>query len=513
MTRIMELAQQSANGTFSVSQRKALDKEAQTLSKEYLRIVQSTKFNGLHLLDGSIDELSLQAAFSKISSGVGGDKGTGEFGSASVLNLGVAPSDTAMGDVNGDGFLDIVISDFTGYSISFQLGNGDGTFRAGMSVSSSQNGGGISLSDLNGDGNLDIISSAGNGYEIHLGNGDGSFRSGTTYNLGNPVGEFSLADFNGDGNIDIVSGFGGTSLVVSLGTGTGSFQTFATLTVGPGVNRLSIGDINGDGAVDILASSGASENMFLFTGNGNGNFGTLPTLNGTGGILGDVNNDGYLDILSDTGIRLGNGNGTFGTETGFPDSGTTIPYLYDLNGDGNLDIISGNNGATIRLGNGNGTFGAEYVYGMGAIPLAPLIGDFNGDGVLDLGSADSDSGTFYIRLAATEDGIGALLPFSLTSVADARQAMPILDRALDSLTLQNSVLGAFQSRISVAKGLLESSRVNYSAAESRIRDADIASDSAEYIRLQILQEAASKVLRTANLIPEIALSLLKNGED
>src|SRR5690606_34410844 len=52
--RLKELAEQSANGTYGAQQRKALDAEAQALSKEYSRIVHSTKFNGVHLLDGSL---------------------------------------------------------------------------------------------------------------------------------------------------------------------------------------------------------------------------------------------------------------------------------------------------------------------------------------------------------------------------------------------------------------------------------------------------------------------------
>jgi len=55
--RLKELAEQSANGTYSHTQRKALDKEAQSLSKEYLRVAQSTKFNGLNLFGGSLGEI------------------------------------------------------------------------------------------------------------------------------------------------------------------------------------------------------------------------------------------------------------------------------------------------------------------------------------------------------------------------------------------------------------------------------------------------------------------------
>ena len=61
VTRIVELAEQASNGTLSDSQRQALDDEAQALRLEYIRIVESTEFNNLNLLDGSVPTLSLQA--------------------------------------------------------------------------------------------------------------------------------------------------------------------------------------------------------------------------------------------------------------------------------------------------------------------------------------------------------------------------------------------------------------------------------------------------------------------
>ena len=91
------LAEQSANGTYSDTQRKAIDKEAQALSKEYTRIVHSTKFNGVHLLDGSLgNRVRLQGGFGadgSILSGLGGAIGDGTFATRTTYQV-------AIGDLN-----------------------------------------------------------------------------------------------------------------------------------------------------------------------------------------------------------------------------------------------------------------------------------------------------------------------------------------------------------------------------------------------------------------------------
>jgi flagellin len=70
------------------------------------------------------------------------------------------------------------------------------------------------------------------------------------------------------------------------------------------------------------------------------------------------------------------------------------------------------------------------------------------------------------------------------------------------------VIGAFQSRLDVALSVLQSSRDNFITAGSRIRDADIAAESADLVRAQILQRAAAGVLAQSNQQPALALQLL-----
>lgn len=86
--------------------------------------------------------------------------------------------------------------------------------------------------------------------------------------------------------------------------------------------------------------------------------------------------------------------------------------------------------------------------------------------------------------------------------------MNLLDRTLQNLAKQRGTIGASQSRVNIALNNLQTARENFSAAESRIRDADVAQESANLIRTQILQQAAASVLGQANQLPSLALRLL-----
>ena len=135
-------------------------------------------------------------------------------------------------------------------------------------------------------------------------------------------------------------------------------------------------------------------------------------------------------------------------------------------------------------------------------------GDLNGDGVADLVAADYSTNHVAVLLAKTVDGVNPLPTFSLKTRADALQAMVQMTTALKNRALQRGVIGAYQSRIEAAASVLSVSSENLAAAESRIRDTDVADESATLVRLGILQQATAAVLSQANQQPALALALL-----
>ncbi|MBT9544961.1 MAG: hypothetical protein IV090_06205 [Candidatus Sericytochromatia bacterium] len=90
----------------------------------------------------------------------------------------------------------------------------------------------------------------------------------------------------------------------------------------------------------------------------------------------------------------------------------------------------------------------------------------------------------------------------------AQNAIGVLGEALDQVNLQRSRLGAYQNRLEYTIQNLQISRENLTASESRIRDADIAAETANLTRAQILVQAGTSVLSQANLVPQSALNLL-----
>ena len=213
VTRLKELTEQAANGTFNANQRKALDAEAQALSDEYFRIAQTTSFNGQKLFDGSIQALTLQAGYGTsgaLSASTGGMMGTGSFDAAvtAVISIfAVYPSSIVLGDLNQDGILDVVSATNYNDSAAVLLGNGNGTFKATTNFGTGAASMSVILGDINGDGILDIVSAnkGSNNASVLLGNGNGTFKAQMTFGTGLAPQSITLGDLNGDGVLDIVS--------------------------------------------------------------------------------------------------------------------------------------------------------------------------------------------------------------------------------------------------------------------------------------------------------------------
>ncbi len=542
VTRIAELAEQAANGVYNRTQRQALDNEAQALSDEYSRIISTTSFNGVKLFNGSLaNGMRLQLGYGlegSINTGVGGKIGTGGFGAkTSYAAESLRSSDVQAADLNGDGIQDLVTVGYTGFNsgeVTVRLGKADGTFSAATTYSimatPSQ---ALALGDFDGDGLLDLAVNAGFAQSITMkGRGNGTFEAANVYqNESNyDPSAIALVDLDNDGVLDLITaGYGAYNQQVTLrlGKADGTFGDSSTTAISSFYLRdMKIGDLNGDGILDLVTSEGdygGGGNVLVRLGRGDGSFGTESSFAMTDGSigriqLGDLNGDGKLDIVavgngsagSVAVVRLGQGTGSFGSAVSYTSYETNL-QLADLNGDGFLDIVAGTGTINIRLGTGAGSFGAVSAYAAETDNTNSFkLADLNNDGVIDLISVGSSggSGEMNIRFARTQDGAAPLLEFSLKSRADALQTLSLMKNTQNRLSQQRGIIGSYQSRVGIALQNLQSDRENLQAAESRIRDADIAKESADLVRVRILQQAASSVLAQVNQTPALALKLL-----
>jgi hypothetical protein len=223
---------------------------------------------------------------------------------------------SAVGDFNGDGKLDIVVSYSAtlvnpGTGLIFVPGKGDGTFGTPVYFAASQTGGAVLVADINGDHKLDIVW----GTNVYLGNGDGTFNQQPT---GVPNGAIALADLNGDGYPDIL-----TIVGAYAGKGNAAFiaTPFFTFPSSVEFSFLSavVGNVNGDNIPDIIATQSflaqgltSDQKISVFLGGGSGTFTLDPNTYypGTGnasGFLARLNNqapaltsDKSLDYITPT---------------------------------------------------------------------------------------------------------------------------------------------------------------------------------------------------------------------
>jgi hypothetical protein len=179
---------------------------------------------------------------------------------------------------------------------------------------------------------------------------------------------------------------------------------------------IAAGDFRHNGKKDLVVVNYSSNDVSVFLGNGDGTF--QPAVNYAVGKspvaigVGDFNGDGKLDIvtvnLTDTNLSvlLGNGDGTFQAAKNTPLAALSNPRglaVGDFNGDGKLDVavsFSGSHYLTVRImaGNGDGTFSIGPSVAAGSFPEFVIAGDFNGDGALDFAVADYGSNIITVAI-------------------------------------------------------------------------------------------------------------------
>jgi hypothetical protein len=357
--------------------------------------------------------------------------GDGTFRTQVTYPAGSRPSSIVTGVFTGDGHLDLAVADEGNFGsdpggVSVLLGNGDGTFQSRVTYAMPESG--IVAGDFNGDGRLDlaVTNFYDNTVSVLLGNGDGTFQPKVTYTVVQSPGDIVAGDFNGDGRLDLaVANFYGEGSVL-LGKGDGTFQLAEGFVTGIN-SALVAGDFNGDGQLDLAGLDGG---VRVLLGNGDGTFQShVQVTNAVGGspvaiVTGDFTGNGRTDLAvadqssDEVYILLGNGDGTFQPAANYTvgQSPSTLGLVTgDFNGDGRLDLAVVNSGSlpnyagtvSVLLGNGDGTFQPAVNYAVGTMPSAIVAGDFNGDGHLDLAVDNFDDNTVSVLLG---NGDGTFQP-------------------------------------------------------------------------------------------------------
>ncbi|MDF7815693.1 FG-GAP-like repeat-containing protein [Hymenobacter sp. YC55] len=366
--------------------------------------------------------------------------GSGTFSGGSDLPISNQLTSVVLGDVDGDGDLDVILGNVGGSTVNVRLNNGRGTFGGGFDPGVTSDPRRVRLGDVDGDGDLDLLTVTPflftGTVSVRLNDGSGQFSGGTTLTGFYQPEDVVLGDVDGDGDLDlVVANYRDNSVDIRLNNGNGTFRDGSTLPVGSNPESVVLGDVDGDGDLDlVVANSAVLGTVSIRLNNGSGTFsgGTDLAVSSqpTAVTLGDVDGDSDLDLaVTDYSkglihIRLNNGSGLFSGGSSVPvATQPTGVLLGDVEGDGDLDLVvvnrAGSTSVNIRLNNGSGTFSGGSSPSIGLAALGLALGDIDGDGDLDLLTTDPINRSVTVRLNG-----GGPLPTRLATGTTALSLYP-----------------------------------------------------------------------------------------
>ena len=301
-------------------------------------------------------------------------------GHGALVPAGTFAPDTAahratLGDLDGDGDLDCVVVYYASATPNVWRNDGHGVFTSFGPSLGSFPALCVELADVDGDKDLDILMGmdTGGGNRVFLNNGSASFTPGGTFATASRSQAIAVADVDGDKDLDVFAADGG-DVALFLNNGLGVFTASPQPFVNSGLvggGGLVAGDLDGDGDPDlVVVHSSGGTHVYLNAGGAFTDSGQLlgdvsgQLTQGLSASLGDLDGDCDLDLVlgnaqafnpmnpiggdGRTTVWTNNGSGTFsdsGQRLGSTSSFTLDVALGDLNGDGDLDLMTINSGA------------------------------------------------------------------------------------------------------------------------------------------------------------------------
>jgi hypothetical protein len=407
-------------------------------------------FNGdgrIDLVIANLDTDNVSVLFNTMAPGAT----TPVFAAKMDFGAGNAPFSVAVGDLNGDGKLDLAVANLLSDNVSVLInvtvpGAAAPSFATSVAFDAGNAPHGVALGDINGDGKLDLVVSNHDSDNVSVllnlttsAVGLPSFAADVVFVAEDGPEAVALGDVNGDGKLDIVVvnlTSDSVSVIVNTtapGATTATFSAHEDYSVGNGPLGVALTDLNGDGLLDVVTANGSSDDTSVLLNHSPISAGILsffahvefPAGNGARGVTpGDVNGDGRPDLIvanitSDSVSVLVNTTGlatftpTFATTLDLPaGNGPHVAALADFNRDGRLDVAVPDffgDTVTVLLNSTPTPVGAramatrtEHTADAGAREVA--VGDFNGDGQPDLAIANQGDNTVSVRLNSTSPG-------------------------------------------------------------------------------------------------------------
>jgi hypothetical protein len=311
-----------------------------------------------------------------------------------------------------------------GSAITFQPAR---SFSTGMNLTPAA----VAVGDLNGDGKVDVATVQAGGSNVTVLQGDGAGNLGSARQIAvgsNPV-SVAVGDIDGDGRLDLITanqGSGNVSVLLNGGNDASDnvqFQPALDTNTDGSPSSVAVGDFNNDGKLDLAATTAVTTTWGWW---------------GPYAYYSYSQTDGYVNVL------LGHGDGTFDdagtTWVNSADLGDLA--VGDFNGDSKLDVVVADDiirvtsDPTVLLGAGDGTFKAVYHYYGGYGPDAVIVGNFNGDASPDIAVANYYSGDTSVFLNDTDwrSLVVSGLPSSTTAGDPQTFTVTALDNAGNVLT-------------------------------------------------------------------------------